>query len=93
MDKIKIVIIGGPTAGGKSEIAVRAAKLIGGEVISCDSMQIYKGMDIGTAKITTEEMQGVPHYMIDIADPKQEFSVYNFSENRGKRRRRQSAAL
>ena len=80
MDKIKIVIIGGPTASGKSDIAVRAAKLIGGEIISCDSMQIYKGMDIGTAKVTAEEMSGVPHHMIDIADPKREFSAFNFSQ-------------
>ena len=78
MDKIKIVIIGGPTASGKSDIAVRAAKLIGGEIISCDSMQIYKGMDIGTAKVTAEEMRGVPHYMIDIVDPKREYSAFNF---------------
>ena len=78
MDKIKLVIIGGPTASGKSDIAVRAAKLIGGEIISCDSMQIYKGMDIGTAKVTAEEMSGVPHHMIDIADPKREYSAFNF---------------
>ena len=80
MDKIKLVIIGGPTASGKSDIAVRAAKLIGGEIISCDSMQIYKGMDIGTAKVTAEEMSSVPHHMIDIADPKREFSAFNFSQ-------------
>ena len=79
MDKIKLIIIGGPTASGKSGIAVDAAKLINGEVISCDSMQIYKGMDIGTAKISAEEMCGVPHYMIDVADPKTEFSAYDFS--------------
>lgn len=79
MDKIKLIIIGGPTASGKSGIAVDAAKLINGEVISCDSMQIYKGMDIGTAKISAEEMCGIPHYMIDVADPKTEFSAYDFS--------------
>ena len=79
MDKIKLIIIGGPTASGKSGIAVDAAKLINGEVISCDSMQIYKGMDIGTAKISAEEMCGIPHYMIDVADPKAEFSAYEFS--------------
>lgn len=79
MDKIKLIIIGGPTASGKSGIAVGAAKLVNGEVISCDSMQIYKGMDIGTAKISAEEMCGIPHYMLDVADPKAEFSAYEFS--------------
>ena len=79
MDKKKIVIIAGPTASGKSSLAVSAAELIGGEIISCDSMQIYKYMDIGTAKITREEMRGVPHYMLDLVDPRSEYSVSEFS--------------
>ena len=79
MDKIKIIIIGGPTASGKSELAVQAALALEGEVISCDSMQIYKGMDIGTAKIRADEMRGVPHHMLDVADPKQPFSAFDYS--------------
>ena len=65
----KIVVITGPTASGKTALGVALAQRLGGEVVSADSMQIYRGMDIGTAKPTPEEMQGVPHHMIDIADP------------------------
>lgn len=68
MDRIICVV--GPTASGKTKLAVQLAKAYDGEVVSCDSMQIYKHMDIGTAKPTPEEMQGVPHHMIDIADPR-----------------------
>ena len=75
----KILIITGPTASGKSDIAVDLALKFGGEIISCDSMQIYKGLDIGTAKITTEEMRGVKHYMTDVADPDEEFSVWEYA--------------
>ena len=64
----KIVVITGPTASGKTALGVALAQRLGGEVVSADSMQIYRGMDIGTAKPTPEEMQGVPHHMIDIAD-------------------------
>ncbi|QCX32314.1 tRNA (adenosine(37)-N6)-dimethylallyltransferase MiaA [Caloramator sp. E03] len=73
--KKDIVIITGPTASGKTEISIELAKRINGEIVSADSMQIYKYMDIGSAKPTLEEMQGIPHYMIDIVDPKEEFSV------------------
>lgn len=73
--KKDIVIIAGPTASGKTEISIELAKRINGEIVSADSMQIYKYMDIGSAKPTLEEMQGIPHYMIDIVDPKEEFSV------------------
>ena len=76
----KIICIAGPTASGKTALAVALAKAIDGEVISCDSMQIYKGMDIGTAKPTTEEMQGIPHYMLDVAEPGEEFSVSRYCE-------------
>ena len=65
----KLVVITGPTASGKTALGVMLAQRLGGEVVSADSMQIYRGMDIGTAKPTPEEMQGVPHHMIDIADP------------------------
>ena len=70
-----IICIAGPTASGKTALAVELAKELNGEVISCDSMQIYKRMDIGTAKPTAEEMQGIPHHMIDVAEPDEDFSV------------------
>ena len=74
----KLVIISGPTAVGKTKISVELAKRINGEIISADSMQVYKHMDIGTAKITSEEMQGVPHYLIDILEPSEDFNVVTF---------------
>ena len=70
-----IICIAGPTASGKTALAVELAKELNGEVISCDSMQIYKRMDIGTAKPTTDEMQGIVHHMIDVAEPDEDFSV------------------
>ncbi len=73
-----IICIAGPTASGKTALAVELAKEFQGEVVSCDSMQVYKGMDIGTAKPTAEEMQGVPHHMIDIAEPWEDFSVSRY---------------
>ena len=76
----RLVVISGPTASGKSEIAVELARKIGGEVISADSMQVYRHMDIGSAKITLEEMMGVPHYMIDVAEPTENFDVARFAE-------------
>ena len=76
----KLVIINGPTAVGKSAVAVEFSKLAGAEIISADSMQVYKGMDIGTAKITREEMQGIPHHLIDIIEPDEDFSVLKFKE-------------
>ena len=75
-----IICIAGPTASGKTALAVELAKEFNGEVISCDSMQIYKGMDIGTAKPTQEEMQGIPHHMIDVADPEEDFSVSRYCQ-------------
>ena len=71
----KIICIAGPTASGKTALAVELAKEFNGEVISCDSMQIYKRMDIGTAKPTADEMQGIVHHMIDVAEPDEDFSV------------------
>ena len=76
----KIYIIAGPTASGKSAAAVRLAKKIGGEVISADSMQVYRGMNIGTAKVTAEEMQGIPHHLIDIMEPTEEFNIHIFQK-------------
>ena len=75
----KIVVITGPTASGKTALGVALAQRLGGEVVSADSMQIYRGMDIGTAKPTPEEMQGVPHHMIDIADPAENYSVSRYA--------------
>jgi tRNA dimethylallyltransferase len=76
--KQKLVVIVGPTASGKSDLAVRIAKEINGEVISADSRQVYKGLNIGTGKITKREMRGVKHYLLDVADPKKVFTASNF---------------
>ena len=75
-----IICIAGPTASGKTALAVELAKELNGEVISCDSMQIYKRMDIGTAKPTMEERQGIVHHMLDVAEPEEEFSVSKYCE-------------
>ena len=75
-----IICIAGPTASGKTALAVELAKEFHGEVISCDSMQIYKRMDIGTAKPTTEEMQGIVHHMLGVADPEEDFSVSRYCD-------------
>lgn len=81
-DSIKkpLIILTGPTAVGKTNLSIKLAKLVGGEIISADSMQVYKGMDIGSAKITAEEMEGVPHHLIDILDPWDEFNVVVFQQ-------------
>ncbi|MDD6968310.1 MAG: tRNA (adenosine(37)-N6)-dimethylallyltransferase MiaA [Firmicutes bacterium] len=73
-----IICIAGPTASGKTALAVELAKELNGEVVSCDSMQVYRRMDIGTAKPTTDEMQGIPHHMIDVAEPDEDFSVSRY---------------
>ena len=75
-----IICIAGPTASGKTALAVELAKEFNGEVVSCDSMQIYKRMDIGTAKPTVEEMSGIVHHMIDVAEPEEDFSVSKYCE-------------
>ena len=75
-----IICVVGPTASGKTALAVELAKEYNGEVISCDSMQIYKRMNIGTAKPTVEEMQGIPHHMMDILEPAEDFSVSKYCE-------------
>jgi len=76
--KSKLIVILGPTASGKSSLAIKLAKKMNGEIISADSRQIYKGMDIGTGKITQKEMRGIPHYLLDIANPKKQFSVAEY---------------
>ena len=76
----RIICIAGPTASGKTALAVELAKVTNGEVVSCDSMQVYKGMDIGTAKPTHEEMQGIAHHMLDVAEPWEDFSVSRYCE-------------
>lgn len=78
--KPKVIIIVGPTASGKTALSIELAKKIDGEIISCDSMQIYKDMNIGSAKPTIEEMQGIKHYMIDIAEPTERFSVAEYKK-------------
>lgn len=81
MMKQKVIAIVGPTAVGKTKLSIEIAKQFNGEIISGDSMQVYKGMDIGTAKITENEKQGITHYMIDIKDPNEDFSVADFQGN------------
>lgn len=78
--KPKLIILTGPTAVGKSELSVKLAQKIGAEIISADSMQVYRHMDIGTAKITKEQMQGVPHYLIDEFEPDEEFNIVIFQK-------------
>lgn len=77
-NKIPLLVVVGPTASGKTALAVELAKLYDGEVVSADSMQIYKGLSIATAKPTKEEMQGIPHHMIDFLDPGEPFSVADY---------------
>src|SRR3989344_7229884 len=78
--KRKIIVILGPTASGKSALAVKVAKKINGEIVSADSRQVYKGLDIGAGKITKKEMGGIPHYCLDIVSPKKIFTVVDFKK-------------
>ena len=80
MKKNKLIVILGPTATGKSDYAVKLAKKIGGEIVSADSRQVYTGLDIGSGKITKKEMRGIPHHMLDVANPKKVFSVSDFKK-------------
>lgn len=79
-EKPFLIVIVGPTASGKTELSIELAKKIDGEIISGDSMQVYKGMDIGTAKITPKEMQGIPHHLIDIFSPDEQFTAFDFQQ-------------
>ncbi len=78
MEHKPLIILTGPTAIGKTELSIRLAEAAGGEIISADSMQVYRHMDIGSAKVTKEEMRGVPHHLIDVLDPTEEFNVVIF---------------
>lgn len=78
--KEPLIILTGPTAVGKTKLSIALAKAIGGEIISADSMQVYRHMDIGSAKIRPEEMQGVPHYLVDVLEPSEEFHVVRFQQ-------------
>ncbi len=78
--KPKVIVIVGPTASGKTALSIEVAKKINGEIVSCDSMQIYKDMNIGSAKPTIEEMQGIKHYMLDIVSPDERFSVAEYKK-------------
>lgn len=81
MQKGKVIVICGPTASGKTNLSIELAKQINGEIVSCDSMQIYKDMTIGTAKPTTEEMQGIKHYLIDCVSPETRYSVADYKKD------------
>ena len=80
MMKKPLIVLTGPTAVGKTKLSIALAKAVGGEIISADSMQVYKYMDIGSAKIRKEEMDGVPHYLVDVLDPSEEFHIVKFQE-------------
>lgn len=80
MNKRKLIILTGPTAVGKTSLSIGLAKSVGGEIISADSMQVYRHMDIGSAKIKKEEMRGIPHHLVDILSPREEFNVYLFQK-------------
>ena len=81
MQKEKVIVICGPTASGKTALSIELAKQINGEIVSADSMQIYKDMDIGTAKPTKEEMQGIKHYLIDFVSPDERYSVADYKQD------------
>ena len=78
--KRPMIILAGPTAVGKTAASIRLAKAVGGEIISADSMQVYRHMDIGSAKIRPEEMEGVPHHLVDVLEPEEDFNVIRFQQ-------------
>ncbi len=78
MEKPKVLVIVGPTSSGKTSLGIELAKRFTGEVISADSRQVYRGLDLGTGKVTPEEMQGIPHHLLDVADPKMVYTVANY---------------
>ena len=79
--KEKVIVICGPTASGKTALSIELAKKINGEIVSADSMQIYKDMNIGTAKPTIEEMQGIKHYLLDFVSPEERYSVAQYKQD------------
>ena len=78
--KQPLIVLTGPTAVGKTSLSISLAKAVNGEIISADSMQVYKYMDIGSAKIRSEEMQGIPHYLVDVLEPEEEFHMVTFQQ-------------
>ncbi len=78
--KKPLIILTGPTAAGKTKLSIELAKSVKGEIISADSMQVYKHMDIGSAKIKADEMQGIKHYLVDILEPTQDFNIVLFQQ-------------
>lgn len=78
--KKPLVVLTGPTAVGKTKLSIGLARALGGEIISADSMQVYRHMDIGSAKITPEEMEGIPHYLVDVLEPEEEFHIVRFQQ-------------
>lgn len=80
MMKKTLIVLTGPTAVGKTKLSIALAKAVGGEIISADSMQVYKSMDIGSAKIRPEEMDGIPHYLVDVLEPSEEFHIVRFQQ-------------
>ena len=78
--KKPLIILTGPTAVGKTKLSIKLAKAVNGEIISADSMQVYRHMNIGSAKIRPEEMEGVPHHLIDCLEPEEEFNVVRFQQ-------------
>ena len=78
--KQPLIVLTGPTAVGKTSLSISLAKAVNGEIISADSMQVYKKMDIGSAKIRPEEMQGIPHYLVDVLEPEEEFHIVKFQQ-------------
>ena len=78
--KQPLIVLTGPTAVGKTRLSISLAKAVNGEIISADSMQVYKKMDIGSAKIRSEEMQGIPHYLVDVLEPEEEFHIVKFQQ-------------
>ena len=81
MQKPKVIAIVGPTAAGKTSLSIQVAKYVAGEVISADSRQVYRGMDIGTSKVTKEEMDGIPHHLLDIVDPMEIYTATDFTRD------------
>ena len=81
MSKPVVIVICGPTASGKTALSIELAKRINGEIVSADSMQIYKDMDIGSAKVTHDEMQGIKHYLVDCVYPSERYSVANYKQD------------
>lgn len=88
MSKPKVIVICGPTASGKTSLSIELAKRINGEIISADSMQIYKDMNIGTAKPTIEEMQGIKHYLLDFVSPNKRYSVADYAKDAKKQQKK-----